>query len=616
MGSFGGGAHAQAGCVQGSDGSLTCACSKASVDQGQCCHTNPHPACSLDCAVCTSSNWDTCCDPMIRGYLCTCAGPKTTTHGQLSYYLLTVTYVPPGNASTEQYLGGTTIGSQVQVQVTNAGGGAAQITTPAGQLSASYLYGGIDGHAFQVTTNKSWGPQQTSILDLADHVHDSFWLWTNVDATMTVQDNQYTASLQPPPGEAINIISVTAAELVGLEPVAGYKAEVLGKMSTADKRAILRVDPFISHFDGETVATPTLDSKRFASLNWHFQVTGPDSATDPPTGVAFDTNNQTVEGTIFGYLHQATGSLLFGGNVSFLTGASAYYGAQYQYTYQKTTQSNTGSISDAQGLLSSKTPCWHQGVDVYWDGAFGTFLFLPTDQGSADCNDDPDLAGLVTTQALSGGASRQPASVVVTATTPDGAVWRTQSNVHGAFRFFHLPENAARGIRIATEGTTNSVDITRFVGLSSAFQVTRSSGGDLVVSLPQPDCSITRKCVTYENGPPTYFLTCNTAADVYSSFGLPVNGRLPALGELLGQKVTTQSALTTEYEYSVAACAPGTRDQCTRFSIQVAVASWCHSPPPPPPKCPECRSLRCCENPTDETKHLCVALTATCPPLR
>jgi hypothetical protein len=58
-----------------------------------------------------------------------------------------------------------------------------------------------------------------------------------------------------------------------------------------------------------------------------------------------------------------------------------------------------------------------------------------------------------------------------------------------------------------------------------------------------------------------YVLTCKTAADVYASSGVPANPHAPPLAELLGQKVTTQSALTTEYDMAVVACAPGTRDE-------------------------------------------------------
>lgn len=428
-------------CTCPGDGSVTCSASAATVANHPelCCPGGqpPNPFCYPNCANCSDPTDPTCCDVAIRGYLCNCVGPLSSATGPLAYYLLALTYEPPGNLSTDQYLNGTSIGSQVMIQVTSAGGAIAQVTGPTFQVSGSYLYGTISGDAFQVTSNGSWGPQVTSNTDLINHLNDKFWIWTNPEMTASTQDNNYTVSIQPPSGQLINVLDVTLGELVGLVSLPGYKAAQLANLTDADKAAIIRTNPYLASLTGDINPTPLLDPNRFTFLKEHFQVNGPDHPGDPPSGIAIDTNTQNIHGTIQGYMHQAMYSIQLGGSVAFITMASAFAGIQYQYTYQKTTQSNTGTITDAQGLLESNTTCWHQGVDLYWDGAFGTYLFQPTDGGSSNCNDRPASMGVV--KNMNG---RPVANILVTGKLANGTIWRTTSNAHGVFKFYHLPARA------------------------------------------------------------------------------------------------------------------------------------------------------------------------------
>lgn len=454
---------AVAQCSTQADGSVVCSCSASSVNQAQCCSGyQAPPFCSPNCATCSNPTDPTCCDPAIRGYLCTCAGPMISATGPLSYYLLAVTYEPPGNLSTAQYLNGTSLGSQVMVQVTSAGGVVAQITSPGFQASASFLYGGITGQSFQMTLNGSWGPQVTSNTDLINHLNDKFWLWTNVEMTATHQDNNFTSSLYPPAGQLVNVLDVSVGELAGLVPLPSYKAAQLVNLTAADKAAILRANPFVASISGYINPNPTLDGNRFTFLKEHFQVNGPDNPSDPPSGTAIDTNTQNIHGYITGYMDQTQYSIQLGTSVSFITMASAYAGIQYQYTYQKTTQRTSGTITDAQGLLESKTTCWHQGIDLYWDSAFGTYLFYPTDPGNGLCFDLASMhvgmmEGIVKTTGL------RQLNVLVTATMPDGTIWRTSSNKRGVFKFFGLPANAKQGVHVSVpEGL--SLKILKFDG--------------------------------------------------------------------------------------------------------------------------------------------------------
>ncbi len=606
-------------CASQRDGSVVCQCSSSSVNQGQCCKGNSNPFCAPNCAACSDPTDPNCCDVAIRGYLCTCIGPLTTATGPLSYYLLAITYEPPGNASTAQYLNGTSLGSQVMVQITTAGGATAQITTPVLQESASYLYGSINGDAFQMTSNGSWGPQVTSNTDLIDHLNDKFWLWTNVDMTATMQGDNYTSSLQPPSGQLVNVLDVSVGELAGLVPLPGYKAAQLSHLTNGDKAAILRTNPFVASLSGDINPTPTLPANRFTFMKEHFQVMGPDNANDPPSGTALDTNTQDIHGYIMGYMHQVGYTDLFGTSVAFLTTASAYAGVQFQYTYQKTTQSNSGTITDAQGLLESKTTCWHQGVDLYWDGAFGTYLFMPTKAGSSDCGASPGLMGHINKPPRAGGRpSNEPASVAVTATMPDGTIWRTQSNLQGEFKFFDLPTNADKGVHISGP-RAYALLIDKFEGLSEGFRVSRTKDGDVVVDVPPPQCQFSTSCPSYQNQPPQYSLSCPTNADFYSWSGKPINDTTPPSGTLLSTSSRTNIGSTAGYNNFVAACNVGTKDSCHSYSIYAAASSWCHSKTPPPPirACTQCGAgKKCCANPNGGPGHICVSLSVPCPVLR
>ncbi len=460
-------------CITQQDQSVVCTCSAASVNQNQCCVGFKNPFCAPNCAACADPTDNSCCDVEIRGYSCTCIGARTTATGPLSYYLLAVTYEPPGNLSSALYLNGTSLGSQVVVQTTGATGVTAQIQTPVFQASLSYLYGNIGGDSFQMTSNGSWGPQVTSNTNLINHLNDKFWLWTNVDMTATTQGSQLTTSLQPPPGQPVNVIDVTVGELAGVVALPGFKAAQLVNLTRGDMAAILLTNPFVATVDGHINAEPKLDSKRFSFLNEHFQVNGPDNPGDPPSGIGLDTNTQNIHGTIQGYMHQASGSFQLGTSVAFITSASAYAGYQWQYTYQKTTQSNTGTVTDAQGLLKSKTTCWHQGIDLYWDSAFGTYLFHPTDNGSSNCNATPGLMGIVK-------KGDKRVNLAVKAVMPDGTIWRTSSDVHGVFKFYGLPANVNKGVRVSVpEGY--AIEIQSFNDLSADVnsQDRRSLSGEV-----------------------------------------------------------------------------------------------------------------------------------------
>jgi hypothetical protein len=368
-------------------------------------------------------------------WICTCTGQSVTETGLLSYYELGITYTPPGNLSNVQYQNGTTIGSHVQVQESSAAGVAVQIGGPVVQLNASFMMGGVDGTSVQVTTSGSWGPGVSSVSDVADHSRDVVWLWLNPSFVATTQDGAMSATVGLPPGEAMDVEPFTMGELMGLVEIPPYRNAKLARLSSDQLASIINTDPFT--VGGGLNDAPGLDPNRFLLLYTNWIVRGPDHPGDPPTSFNFNTNNSIVNGIISGSLLKFDATLLVGAKVAFITEGSALAGVTMEYNYQKTTEWDQGTISNANVLLSSSTPCWHQTVDLYWDSMFGTFFFSPVTAGTNSCDVGQIHHGGVVID-----SSGAPVVGHVVTATVGGKSWSTATNVRGEYVFYGLPEGA------------------------------------------------------------------------------------------------------------------------------------------------------------------------------
>jgi hypothetical protein len=166
------------------------------------------------------------------------------------------------------------------------------------------------------------------------------------------------------------------------------------------------------------------------------------------------------------------------------------------------------------------------------------------------------------------------------------------------------------------DGTAANFAI-KFDGISSdgktaSIQWLRSVGAGL------PSCQFSTSCQGYYGQPPTFAMMCSTPVDFYQWAGTPINATTPPCGPPLAVKTTTGTGATSDHAGFIAACNPGTSNECRSESTYVSVANWCHprKPPSPPPTCQQCgSSQKCCPAPNGGPGHVCVGLTQPCPVL-
>lgn len=97
-------------------------------------------------------------------------------------------------------------------------------------------------------------------------------------------------------------------------------------------------------------------------------------------------------------------------------------------------------------------------------------------------------------------------------------------------------------------------------------------------TLPSPNCSFATQCLTDQNQPPIYTLSCPQAEDYYQWSGTPINSTTPSIAGTspIATGAVSNSGTTTDYLINVAACYPNTRNECSSYSIYVPVAKYCH----------------------------------------
>ncbi len=113
-------------------------------------------------------------------------------------------------------------------------------------------------------------------------------------------------------------------------------------------------------------------------------------------------------------------------------------------------------------------------------------------------------------------------------------------------------------------------------------------------------CSFSLSCPIHQNNPPTWTLSCGKPTDFYSDASPPINISTPNPSGLMpiSKGANSASGVTTTEQQFVAACLPGTINQCSSNSTQVSQSQFCKPvtppPPPPPPPPPSCKV--CIEN--------------------
>jgi hypothetical protein len=363
------------------------------------------------------------------------SGPPPT-HEEYSYpkyWLVTIIYAPPGIGSTVQYQNGTSTGSRVEIKNTVTKGTVFHAESNAGEAEGEFKWGTAVGNSFEIKTTDSFHDGLTSKSDGFSYQRDKFYLWLNPKFVSIVDpfENEISTSLVSD-GDPI-IEDFTYAELAGIVDIPEYRKAILANLTDQDKANILAVDPWYGANNH-----PQWDSNRFGKAPYHIQFRGPDHPGDdiPQKGVDFQKEDQ--HGTLSGTVASAEFKFTAGEEVSWGVVEKAMAGISLSWEYERTKEDFTGGIAQATTTLQSETPCYHQGVDIYFDHMFGTYAFAPTDPGSSDCGNDGNVNGTVVVPGASG------AGKDVRLTLKDGTSWLGKTNAKGLYRFYGVKVPVAK----------------------------------------------------------------------------------------------------------------------------------------------------------------------------
>ena len=288
------------------------------------------------------------------------------------YRVATLLYAPPGNDSEVSYTTGSSTGTRVEVVESQSSGTDAKVETTGTEFEDKWVSGTKDGksHEFHKATTSTLSVKSSK--DAIAHDDDVFFLWTNSQVDMCATGMKWSTAS----GSAVDIVSVTVAELQGKIPMPEWKAAALANLTPGEIRSILALDPWAGLAPGQS---PTLDPKRFAfdPKQDVLRVDGPDYVGGPSVGtgesIGYDQSAGTIHGDISGHELVA----IFGGEVVFGFRFSAKAGIDFVYQYENVTENVQGRQQLASALLRSSTVGFHSKADVWYDAVFGSYAFTP-----------------------------------------------------------------------------------------------------------------------------------------------------------------------------------------------------------------------------------------------
>ena len=179
-------------------------------------------------------------------------------------------------------------------------------------------------------------------------------------------------------------------------------------------------------------------------MSEHFQINGPDYGTAPTLGTGFDMSQEDTDGFITGKTTHFEISVMAGGGFAMGGEAKAFAGVNFSYDYERNSEDYKSGITSASVALQSSNPCYHQGVDVYFDMLFGTYFFVATDNGSSSCSELSNVNGFVND------AAGQPiAGSLVHITLQNGQTWATTTDAGGRYKFHGVPSPVSTTVAVS-----------------------------------------------------------------------------------------------------------------------------------------------------------------------
>jgi hypothetical protein len=404
--------------------------------------------------------------PAVQAALAKCEAKHGTFFP--AYHLTTLLYAPPGEGSEVEYASGSTMGTTTEV--TNTFKPGVSVSTGGGffgngaDVSLAFSVGSKDGISFEVKKERSSSYTLESQIDPVDHSRDTYLIWTNVqvDATLTAGSSDLALELSVRGGgDAMNIISLTGAELKDPTLISDRKKASLVGFTQEDFDRILAMNPFTQS------KVPDPNRLRFITT---LQLDGPDHPQDPIPGQGIAISDEQANGLISGITTQLNVGVAFDSGIDFGVKATLAFGLTFEWDYESTTNVSTGTKEEATVKLKTGTVGYHDVIDVYQDTVFKTFAFVSHHKAALGLSDR--VSGFVLTK------RREPAfNKRVEAVALNGATRTAFTNAQGIYRLYDLPDGE---LRVTVEGETKIVTLLPGKKIELPFELSGSTASPAI----------------------------------------------------------------------------------------------------------------------------------------
>ena len=288
-----------------------------------------------------------------------------------------------------------------------------------------------DSHYETVTKETNIDLDRGADADGVDHGKDVFWLLMNPAVVMKIQGHSVRWNLGfkgPVPAAAqINVLA--------LKNCASGSSTPYG-LSATDCQVILAQDPFAS---GST----TIDPQRFG-LTALYSYTPSTSCSN----VTYELKNDDEVGDSHSVEKEISVGYSVKGDKDFTPLLNATLKLEQTFTWNSTSTSEVTADSTQSATFKLACPANSIGQDwigVYWDVAYGTFMFMP--RGLNDLG--PQIHGGHVTNPAGQAMARVPVELVV-----NGRTYRTATDKNGDYKIF-----MARGSSLANVAANGQLSI-------------------------------------------------------------------------------------------------------------------------------------------------------------
>jgi hypothetical protein len=356
------------------------------------------------------------------------------------YLIMDIVYSPPGCSGSTvdkcatqgnvSYADNSSTGTKVSATSSFLAGTKVTVgTKDVWNASASFQDTNTDSTSETITKSKTFTLTDAATQDGVNHDLDEFVLLTDPVINLQYEENARTWSLGAFNWDA-HILTITAGQLKNpssMQTGLASQFSALG-FTNSDFQTILSQDPFVNN------PAAAIDPSRYSLTNLQLSYTPPSAAQCtnglcPCVGQTEQLSNTTLDTIDQSAQSQYSVGLSAGG-----LGAVIGLTVDDTWTWTNTvaTESTKQNSQTATLTVACPSPSYNGPVEmnIYWDGLYGTFLFVPA------------LDTALVQQGVITSSAGQPAPAELVELAFDGKTYRTYSDYLGRYRFVMPSANA------------------------------------------------------------------------------------------------------------------------------------------------------------------------------